>query len=301
MENNNKKFRLQGKVDYHREFGNVLPKKIIYMSVEGDKTEYSYFSNLGNLLSEIQDAPILKLEVLGRKDHDSDPEHVLGLLQEYLDLQQEGLIPAKLKDEFSKIGVTDKDIEKYLDDTSSLESEKRALIEEKVAYYELDLRYRKYLCSSGKHENDRYVVVIDRDYKSHTMEAIQDCMTFIQNSNMNIEMYVSNPSFDLWLLLHSRDGCEYLSQANSSVIKENAKISIKHTELSNRVSKIFHHSKNISIEKFKSKYWHNIRFAIEASEDYIHDNEYLLNDIGTNIAQFFTDDIKTMLPCSSSD
>ena len=64
---------------------------------------------------------------------------------------------------------------------------------------------------------------------------------------------------------------------------------------------IFHHSKNISIETFKSKYWHNIRFAIEASEDYIHDNEYLLNDIGTNIAQFFTDDIKTMLPCSSSD
>ena len=29
MENNNKKFRLQGKVDYHREFGNVLPNKII--------------------------------------------------------------------------------------------------------------------------------------------------------------------------------------------------------------------------------------------------------------------------------
>lgn len=39
MENNNKRFRLQGKVGYHREFGNVLPNKIIYMSVEGDKTE----------------------------------------------------------------------------------------------------------------------------------------------------------------------------------------------------------------------------------------------------------------------
>lgn len=297
MENNNKKFRLQGKVDYHREFGNVLPKKIIYMSVEGAKTEYSYFSNLGNLLSKVQNAPILKLEVLARKDHGSDPEHVLGLLQEYLDLQQEGLIPAKLKDEFSKIGVTDKDIEKYLDDTSSLESEKRALIEEKIDYYELDLSYRRYLRLFGKHENDRYVVVIDRDYKSHTMKAIQDCMAFIQNSDVCIELYISNPSFDLWLLLHSQAGYEYLFKADPAVIKENAKISLKHTKLSSHVADFFHHGKHISFEKFKAEYWPNIRFAIESSKDYTHDNKYLLDNIGTNIAQFFTDDIKKVLPC----
>lgn len=297
MENNNKRFRLQGKVGYHREFGNVLPNKIIYMSVEGAKTEYSYFSNLGNLLSKVQNAPILKLEVLARKDHGSDPEHVLGLLQEYLDLQQEGLIPAKLKDEFSKIGVTDKDIEKYLDDTSSLESEKRALIEEKIDYYELDLSYRRYLRLFGKHENDRYVVVIDRDYKSHTMKAIQDCMAFIQNSDVCIELYISNPSFDLWLLLHSQAGYEYLFKADPAVIKENAKISLKHTELSSHVADFFHHGKHISFEKFKAEYWPNIRFAIESSKDYTHDNKYLLDNIGTNIAQFFTDDIKKVLPC----
>lgn len=297
MKNNDKKYRLRDRIGYYREPGKVLPKQVIYMSVEGAKTEYSYFRNLGECLKGAQEAPILKVEVLARKDNASDPVHVLDLLQEYLDLQQDGLVPTRIREEFSKIGVTDKDVEAYIDNAASLDIETKAVIEEKVAYYELDLRYRKYLCSSGKHENDRYVVVIDRDYKSHTMEAIQDCMTFIQNSNMNIEMYVSNPSFDLWLLLHSRDGCEYLSQANPSVIKENAKISLKHTELSSHVADFFHHGKHISFEKFKAEYWPNIRFAIESSKDYTHDNKYLLDNIGTNIAQFFTDDIKKVLPC----
>ena len=121
-------------------------------------------------------------------------------------------------------------------------------------------------------------------------------MEFIQNSDMPIELYLSNPSFDLWLLLHSKAGCEYLSKADKNVIKENAKVSSRHTELSNQVAEIFHHRKYISFEKFQASYWHSIFLAIEASKEFNHDIDYLLNDIGTNIAEFFSDDIKMMLP-----
>lgn len=298
MKNNNKRFRLKGKIGYYRESGDIPPKQVIFMSVEGAKTEYSYFYNLGECLKRVQEAPIIKVEVLARRDNNSDPEHVLDLLQEYLALLHEGLIPTEIKDDFLKAGITDDDVERYIEDTSSLDSDKKTLLEKKISDYELDFKYRSHLRDYGQHDNDRYVVVVDRDYKSHTVKAFQNCVAFIQKSDMPIELYLSNPSFDLWLLLHSKAGCEYLSKADKNVIKENAKVSSRHTELSNQVAEIFHHRKSISFGKFQALYWNNIFFAIESSKEYNHNIDYLINDIGTNIAEFFSDDIKMMLPHS---
>lgn len=301
MDNRLHKFRLTKKLDSFRETKNILPKQIIYMSVEGSKTETSYFNHLKTCLQEQQEAPLITIEVLSHNDNCSDPRHVLGLLQEHIALNEEGVIPSIIKKKLQAQDISEEDIKAYVNDNSILTTEKKDIINEFCELYNLDVSYRKYLKKLGKNENDRYVVIIDRDSKSHMVEAIEECIKATQNKNVPIELYISNPAFDIWLLFHSAQGCEFLRTKGEVLIKENKKKSEKNTLLSYQVSQIFHHSKEITSNQFRQKYWNKISYAIDASQNYKLDNHQLLDQVGTNIADFFTKDIKKLLPKTNDE
>ena len=63
-------------------FYNAPPKKIVFLSVEGDETERTYFQHLGEKL----DNTLIQIEVLRHKHGDgySDPQYVIELGQTVL-------------------------------------------------------------------------------------------------------------------------------------------------------------------------------------------------------------------------
>ena len=102
----------------------ILPKKVIFLSVEGDETERSYFQNLNEHL----DSAIIQIEVLRHRHGDgySDPTYVIELLEEYINVRNGDLIPDSLPNEFTN--KYSKDIvQKYLNNDISLTSTDRIL------------------------------------------------------------------------------------------------------------------------------------------------------------------------------
>jgi len=60
------------------------PKKVIWLSVEGTKTEVKYFTFLDRNKEDAGIDATIKIEPLKRKDKNSDPLSVLDLLDEYV-------------------------------------------------------------------------------------------------------------------------------------------------------------------------------------------------------------------------
>ena len=77
---------------------------MIFLSVEGDETERTYFQYLDEQL----DNALIHIEVLRHKRGDgySDPEYVIELLDEYISLREGEVIPEKefqlITDKYSK-------------------------------------------------------------------------------------------------------------------------------------------------------------------------------------------------------
>ena len=78
-------YRLSSKNLFHRPKEETKkPKRLIVLSVEGDKTEPSYFKNCNILL----DDAIVQIEVLTRKEGDSAIAHIYETLTEYIKLER---------------------------------------------------------------------------------------------------------------------------------------------------------------------------------------------------------------------
>lgn len=103
----NSQYRLRSSAFERLEEENLVePKKVVFLSVEGDETERTYFTHLNETL----DSSIIHIEVLRHRRGDgySDPIHVIELLQEFLDMRQGPLIPNEILNEV---------ITKYSDET----------------------------------------------------------------------------------------------------------------------------------------------------------------------------------------
>ena len=73
---------------------------MVFLSVEGDQTERTYFQNLNDYL----DTQLIQIEVLRHRPGDgySDPKYVIELLEEYIDVRQGDLIPKELPKAFTE-------------------------------------------------------------------------------------------------------------------------------------------------------------------------------------------------------
>lgn len=82
--------RLKGSAFKRESSGTKNPFRVIFLSVEGKKTEPQYFEGLNRALATGQ-LPFKRcvIKVLKKEDHNSDPGSVIDLLEEYLDLRYE--------------------------------------------------------------------------------------------------------------------------------------------------------------------------------------------------------------------
>ena len=281
------KYRLSSSAFEARLEGTEAPGKCIFISVEGDDTERTYFENLRNHIRTLGSKTCINIEVLSHpRDGYSAPNHVAKLLEEFMKLRDEGVLPQEIRSKL-KLNFTENDLNKYLSNDVSLSEDLKHDIEAKALEYGIDLHYRKYLKDYKEYDDDRFVVVIDKD--RHHESVLRECMD-ICNKN-NYELYLSNPCFEFWLLFHLCNVKErYKNQEEK--IRENKHVNRNQTFVSKEVSNLAFHSKKIAYDCFCKNYWPNILKAKERADEYATEVKDLLENIGTNMGNFFDEDFK---------
>lgn len=277
----NNKFRLSSNAfDRETEEERISPKKVFFISVEGNSTEKEYLQGLSKFREKLGIDVLVNIEVLERKksDTNSAPIHVIELLEEYLELRKlDGdemikEIPLSLIEQHGEATI-----QQFIKDASQLPKEIRSKINTELTNYGYFLEYRKYL---NKFDNDldEFCILIDRDSKNHSETNMRECISYCKDKGYNC--YVTNPCFEFWLLLHFSNVYEEYSD-RLEYIKQNPKISAAHTFVSNEVSIRAHHGKKCI--GFETKYLPKIDKAIVHSKQFPSKVDDLVENIGCNI------------------
>lgn len=264
----------------------ITPKKVIFLSVEGNNTERCYFEHLGEYLSTKKQV-LFKIEVLWRKRNDghSSPKAVLELLQECVSIRSGDVLPAnsdlfnQLREQFSS-----EQLSMFMHDPSSLQSQIVKGIDEELLKIGISFSYRRYLRDYYS-EGDIFAIVIDRDKKSNSRQLIEDCI--LECRKQGYSCYLTNPCFEFWLLLHL---CDVKQEYNDKLdlLLDNPRQSNAHTYVSKEVSDKASHGKRISASVFKDRYFPKIVNAKNQSEEFATRLEDIIDCLGTNLRDFFT-------------
>ena len=258
-------------------------KKLVFLSVEGSQTEMDYFNSLNGCL----DNSVIKIETLRhlRSDGYSDPEHVIELLEEAVNARESGPFPV---DEsvawiLNKYGY--EFIDSYLKKPSSVDPTKAKELKADLLQVGIDLDYRKHL-SDLKSEGTYFCVVLDRDEKSRSKDMLSRCVKRCEEKGYHL--FLSNPCFEFFLLLHVCDVKNTFSQQELEDFKENRRISDKHTAVSQALTDRAHHSKKISGTKFARIYFPNIKNGAARAKGFATTFPDLYDNLGTNLFELFS-------------
>lgn len=127
-------------------------------------------------------------------------------------------------------------------------------------------------------KRDKFLIVIDRD-----KESFLNYREFIDKYKDKFILGVTNPCFEIWLLLHKEDSVEDIIKPKYKEILENIRMSNNHTFISRLVSDEFHMNPKTGMRfsKFKEK----VLYAIEQEKKLEQDLYELENIVGSNIGK----------------
>ena len=257
------------------------PRRIVFLSVEGTKTEVQYFHFVELYRCRLNIDAIVHVEVLRKTDTKSDLESVYRLLEDYVSFRTNGQFENELqKLELRSFAVPF--IQKYLQGDPSISLREKRRFEAVLREEHLDLQYLNFL-NRYKGESDIFGVVIDRDCKNHTLtqmeEMIQKC------KNKSYAYFISNPCFEFWQLLHVSDvAAEYSEQLDA--ILENSLDAQGNTFVSNLLFEKTGQRKAIQDKTFLRYYLPNIDLAIDRAKAFAPSDE-LIDKLGTNVGELF--------------
>lgn len=260
-------FRLKSDAMFERieEINREAPLRIVFLSVEGNKTEQDYFEWIEKYREQLGIKARVHVHSLRRSKQDnlSAPEHVLELLEEYIEIRESNLLPERMRNLISE-EYTDDFIRQYIETPELLDATMKDDFEFMLQQVGIDLEYDFFLKEySG--EFDVFGVLIDRDYTTHSVTQ----MNKIKNAciKKGYRYFVTTPCFEFWLLMHLVDiRSEYADELQE--FRNNAKKSKKHTFTSYEVSKRAQHSKRIKEDTFKKYYFSKVDFAISQAKEH---------------------------------
>ena len=133
-------------------------------------------------------------------------------------------------------------------------------------------------------KRDKFLIVIDRD-----KESFLNYREFIDKFRDEYILGITNPCFELWLLLHKEDSVENIIKPKYKEILDNLRVSNNHTFTSKLVSDEFHMNPktNMRFSKFKDK----ILYAIEQEKKLEQDLYKLENRVGSNIGKIIESEL----------
>ncbi len=283
-----------------------LPKKKYFLVCEGEKTEIHYFNSFNREI--LQDNLLVDLIPITRDFSEkglSNPSKILDTLIKRLEEKESGKLSYEtllnrvidyLKENglLSENRISGQSIWKYLlfscksngknleDLVEDIESACKFVVE-KLEEYDIkcmvknlqeiindnNLTYDKNL--------DSICIVVDRDKDSFTKEQYQDVLDKCKEKGF--ELYVSNPCFEFWLLLHFNDA----KHLDKDKLKENACISNKKRYAEHELCNRLHGYKkgNKKVKELVSE--DKIKMAIENEKVFCEDIEQLEYSVGCNI------------------
>ena len=283
-------YRLSGGF-FDREEETEDVKRMIFLSVEGRRSEPSYFQNVNRCLIESGCRNVLIHVLKHPNDGLSSPADVYNLLEECHSLKaNDQLLPTDVVDKL-KVNFTEEEIAALVNDTSNLPEERRREFFGVLLKMGINLSYRKFLKRATVDDGDVFAVVIDRDCESHSREVLVEILEKCKNKSYLC--CLTNPCFEFWLLLHLVDVESVLGPKELEKISQNEKISRQHTYVSKKVSDLAGHAKKISWSIFDKHYRPNLTKALEAAKSFAQTNEDVLDRVGTTMPAL----LKEMFVC----
>lgn len=133
-------------------------------------------------------------------------------------------------------------------------------------------------------KRDKFLIVMDRDKGSDL-----NYHEFINKYKDEFILGITNPCFELWLLLHKEDSVENIIKPRYKEILENGRVSNSHTYVSKLVSDEFHMNPKTGMKfsKFKAK----VLYAIEQEKKLEQDLYKLENRVGSNIGKIIESEL----------
>ena len=285
-------------------------RKKYFLVCEGNRTEGIYFNTINELKDKIGINPLIEIISIERtytEEGWSNPKKILEQLLKDLEEIENGKISYKtLVDKIIEIIMEDekisskilkeisseKMIENIKNDIESLDNivenveedcefllnmiiKKLFLtIEEIPNILEIVLKNIENKQITYSEDIDKMCLIVDRDKKSFKEEQYnyvkEEC------KKKNFKLYVTNPCFEFWLLLHFDE----VHLINKEELLENKRASSKVRFVESELKKYFPYNKNkynaeLLIEK--------IDLAIENEKRFCEDIERLKNELGSNV------------------
>lgn len=257
----------------------IEPKRVVFLSVEGTKTEVQYLRFIEQYREQLGVNAIVHIEVLRRYDTKSDPENVLELLEEYIKFRENKMFE-KFIDSLHLKNYSTEFIKSYLENPSCLTKKecnkfKAALREEK-----LDLLYLDFL-SKYQGKDDKFGIVIDRDCGSHSIKQMKNVVKKCKQKKYLC--YITNPCIEFWQLLHVSDVASEYAELLEDILR-NETDEKKNTFVSNLLYEKTGERKAIQAKTFEKYYLPNIDLAIERARGFAPSDQ-LLENIGSNLGE----------------
>lgn len=287
------------------------PKSKYILVYEGEETEVQYFDGVAKYKEEIGINPIIEIKPLLRSyKHKSysNPIRIIEILNKYLNeglnngITVEGFIDCVIDYLTSELGICENsiyspkmiesDLKKYFIKTIGLHEDSvitdiKDIIKQIVDHLkqEIDLydNVDKILSYIEQQQIvydknlDKICLIIDRDPQNFKEFQYDDVVK--KCNSLEYKLYISNPCFEFWLLLHSK---EVNNIDRDKLIKnERSKPRSKKRFIETELSRIFEGYKktNIKFERFKD----NITLAIDQEKSFCEDIPKLKNNLGSNV------------------
>lgn len=279
-------YRLNSDELFKRSEETETPYNVVFLSVEGNETEVNYFEHLNVYRKELGLRAIINIEVLHRSSRDtkSGLASVVDLLDEAREIKNIASWEDVLDKEFKKLIPNkyniDEFMEAYFCEKESITSKEKELIDSYCYNNKIDIKYIDRIRKIGGYD-DIYAIVVDRDKQNHKVKQMEDIKERCERQGYIF--YLTNPCFELWLLLHFLDADE----VDKDVCLKNRKMSNRKTYVGKELSNFVPHGKGISEEIFEFYYLPKIRFALENARKLSTEWSELIENIGSNLPDLF--------------
>lgn len=279
-------YRLGSRSLFTRERENTLaPKRVIFLSTEGTKTEKQYFTFIDRHREKLGIDSIVRIEALDRWDTDSDPKNVLELLEEYVQFRDNKNPDESLKKAAEAPSLKNYStdfIKAYIENPSALSQKNRRKFRAALQEAHIDLLYLNFL-AKYQGENDAFGIVLDRDCGSHSVTQMEHVLEMCKEKGYLC--YITNPCFEFWQLLHVSDVASEYAEALDDILK-NTLDEKKNSFVSNLLYEKTGERKTIQTKSFEKNYLPNIDLAIERAKGFAP-RDQLLEKIGSNLWELF--------------
>ena len=255
-------------------------KRVVFLSVEGSKTEAQYLNFIEEYRDQLGINAIVHIEVLKKYDTKSDPENVLELLEEYVQLREDEKF-GEIIDTLHFKKYSTEFIKSYLENPSGLTKKERNRFEAALREEQIDLLYLCFL-NQYKTEDDSFGIVIDRDCGSHAVQKMKEVVKRCKEKNYLC--YITNPCIEFWQLLHVSDVATEYSELLEDIL-QNKKDANDNTFVSNLLHEKTGERKSIQAKSFKKYYLPNVDLAIERAKGF-SSGDRLLEELCSNLGEF---------------